>query len=165
MHMALNIALVVVSSLPLMAGTGAKPAVSGYSGNQCADPAMTPQQRAGCEIWIYATAGNGRFHTYVLPQRLPVLLNWYRVLNSAERADRFKAWGIINDPDCCTPGTPNCPKKKLEETYGMDYCRGDDELLKYVGRQGYRDPACDASTFHDSQVDPGDPHSLACDRV
>ncbi len=47
------------------------------------------EQRAGCEIWFYATAGNGRFHTYVLPQRLPVLLNWYRVLNSKERSDRF----------------------------------------------------------------------------
>ena len=158
MHTTSKIALLLALSLSLVAGTSAKPPVSSYSGSQCADPALTPQQRAGCEIWFYATAGNGRFHTYVLPQRLPVLLNWYRVLNSTERADRFKAWGIINDPDCCTPGAPNCPKRKLEETYGMDYCQGDEELLKYVGREGYRDPACDASTFHDSPVDPSDRH-------
>ncbi len=108
-----------------------------YTGNQCDDP------------------GNARFHAYVLPQRLPVLLDWYRVLNSRERADRYRAWGIINDPECCTPGAPGCPRKNLKETFGLDYCPGDDELLKYVGKEGYRDPACD---FRDPAASPGDPH-------
>ena len=70
MHTRLKIAFLLASSLSLMAGATAKPAATGYSGSQCADPALTPQQRAGCEIWFYATAGNGRFHTYVLPQRI-----------------------------------------------------------------------------------------------
>jgi hypothetical protein len=126
-----------------------------YKVVQCDDPALSPSERAGCKIWFYATAGNGRFHAYVLPQRLPVLLDWYRVLNSRERDQRFHNWGVINDPECCTPGAPNCPRKKLEETFGMDYCPGDDELLKYVGKEGYRDPACD---FDDSPADPNDPH-------
>lgn len=125
------------------------------SGNQCDDPRLTAAQKAGCLIWFNATAGNARFHTYVLPQRLPVLLDWYRVLNSKERPDRFRAWGIINDPGCCTPGAANCPKKSLAETYGMDYCPGDDELLKFVGKNGYRDPGCD---FADAAPDPADPH-------
>src|SRR5215468_826577 len=114
-----------------------------YKVTQCDDPALSASERAGCKIWFYAAAGNGRFHAYVLPQRLPVLLDWYRVLNSKERDDRFHAWGIINDPECCTPGAPNCPRKKLEETFGLDWCPGDDDLLKYVGKPGYRDPACD----------------------
>src|SRR5258708_3938358 len=114
-----------------------------YKGNQCEDPALTPAQRAGCRIWFYATAGNARFHAYVLPQRLPVLLDWYRVLNSRERDDRFHAWGIMNDPECCTPGTKDCPRKSLADTYGMDFCPGDEDLLKFVGKPGYRDPACD----------------------
>jgi hypothetical protein len=128
---------------------------SSYSGAQCDDPKLTPSQKAGCEIWFKATAGNARFHAYVLPQRIPVLLDWYRVLNAKERPDRFKAWGIINDPECCVPGSPNCPRKSLEDTYGMDYCPGDDVLLKYVGKTGYKDPACD---LQDPPPSPNDPH-------
>ncbi len=121
-----------------------------YKGNQCDDPALTPEQKAGCKIWFFATAGNGRFHTYVLPQRLPVLLDWYRVLNSSERNDRFRAWGMINDPECCTPGSKGCPRKSLDDTFGMDYCPGDDVLLQYVGKTGYKDPACDPKIFQDA---------------
>jgi len=126
-----------------------------YKVTQCDDPALSAPERAGCKIWFYAAAGNGRFHAYVLPQRLPVLLDWYRVLNSKERDDRFHAWGIINDPECCTPGAPNCPRKKLEETFGLDWCPGDDELLNYVGKPGYRDPACD---FDDAPAAANDVH-------
>src|SRR5260370_42590683 len=87
-----------------------------YKGNQCEDPSLTPAQQAGCKIWFYATAGNGRFHAYVLPQRLPVLLDWFRVLNTKERPDRFGAWGIINDPDCFSPEDKSCTRKSLAET-------------------------------------------------
>ena len=116
---------------------------------------LNPSERAGREIWFKATAGNGRFHTYVFQQRLGVLIDWYRVLRSSGRGERFKTWGIINDPDCCTPGSPNCPKKSLDETFGFDYCPGDDDLLAHVGKAGYRDPACD---FQDAPLDPKDPH-------
>ena len=139
------------ATAPTVTSTGKLP----YKVAQCDDPALSPSERAGCKIWFYATAGNGRFHAYVLPQRLPVLLDWYRVLNSRERDDRFHAWGVINDPECCTPGKPGCPRKKLEETFGLDYCPGDDELLQYVGKPGYRDPACD---LEDSPVNSNDVH-------
>ena len=116
---------------------------------------LTPSERAGREIWFKATAGNGRFHTYVFQQRLGVLIDWYRVLRSSNRGERFKTWGIINDPDCCTPGSPNCPKKSLDETFGFDYCPGDDDLLAHVGKAGYRDPACD---FQDAPLNPKQAH-------
>ena len=116
---------------------------------------LTPSERAGREIWFKATAGNGRFHTYVFQQRLGVLIDWNRVLRSPGRGERFKTWGIINDPDCCTPGAPGCPKKSLEETYGFDYCPGDDDLLAHVGKPGYQDPACG---FQDAPVDSRHPH-------
>ena len=116
---------------------------------------LSPSARAGREIWFKATAGNARFHTYVFQQRLGVMIDWYRVLRSEARGDRFKTWGIINDPDCCTPGSPNCPRKSLDETYGFDYCPGDDELLSFVGKPGYRDPACG---FQDAPVSSTDPH-------
>ena len=67
----------------------------------------------------------------------------------------FAAWGIINDPGCCVPGSDGCPAKSLDETYGFDWCPGDDELLTFVGRDGYRDPACD---YKDAPVDTADPH-------
>ncbi|HZP88392.1 MAG TPA: hypothetical protein VFB54_16390 [Burkholderiales bacterium] len=117
---------------------------------------LSPSARAGREIWYRATAGNARFHTYVFQQRIGTTIDWFRVLRSDRRGQRFHTWGLINDPDCCTPGSPNCPAKRSEETYGFDYCPGDEELLKYVGKSGYRDPACD---FQDAALDSNDPHA------
>ena len=119
------------------------------------EASLNASERAGREIWYKATAGNSRFHTYVFQQRINVLIDWYRVLNAKERGDRFAAWGIINDPGCCVPGSKDCPAKSLEETYGFDWCPGDDELLTFVGRPGYRDPACD---FKDAPLDVSNPH-------
>ncbi len=116
---------------------------------------LTPSQRAGCEIWYKATAGNDRFHTYVFQQRLGVLIDWFRVLQSKNRDQRFKIWGLINDPACCRPGEPGCPVKSYEQTFGFDWCPGDDELLTFVGKHGYKDPACD---FRDAPVSPDDAH-------
>ena len=122
---------------------------------------LTPSERAGREIWYKATAGNARFHTYVFQQRVNVLIDWYRVLNARERGDRFAAWGIINDPGCCVPGSKNCPATSLEQTYGFEWCPGDEELLQFVGKAGYRDPACD---YQEAPVDPADPHNKAKDQ-
>ncbi len=122
---------------------------------------LSPSARAGREIWYKATAGNSRFHTYTFQQRVGVLIDWYRVLNSKERGDRFAAWGIINDPGCCTPGSEGCPAKALEETYGFDYCPGDEQLLLFVGKHGYRDPACD---FKDASANATDVHHKAKDQ-
>lgn len=123
---------------------------------------LTPSQMAGREIWYKATAGNDRFHTYVFQQRVGVLIDWYRVLRADEHADRFKAWGLINDPGCCIPGSTNCPAKSLEETYGFEWCPGDEALLSYVGKPGYRDPACD---FKDAPVEgaAADQRQSPCD--
>ncbi len=119
------------------------------------DEGLSDSERAGRHIWYFATAGNSRFYAYTFPQRLGVLIDWHRVLRADERNDRFKAWGLINDPGCCTPGSDNCPAKSLDETYGYEYCVGDDVLLKFVGKNGYRDPACD---FKDALLDAKDVH-------
>lgn len=139
------------ATLPLTAPTALPDHPAFYTGAA----AFNASERAGREIWYKATAGNARFHSYTFQQRIGVLIDWYRVLNANERADRFRAWGVINDPGCCVPGSQGCPAQSLEETYGFEYCPGDDELLKYVGKGGYRDPACD---FGDAPVDTSDPH-------
>jgi hypothetical protein len=127
---------------------------------------LTDAERVGADIWFNATAGNARFFTYVYQQRLGVMIDWYRVLKSEARNERFHRWGLINDPDCCRPGDPNCPAKSYEETYGFDYCPGDEQLLKFVGKTGYRDPACDLKDAPVSAMDlhgPKDQRQSACD--
>ena len=121
----------------------------------CAREGLDASACAGRLIWFKATAGNDRFHTYVFQQRVGVLIDWFRVLRSDQRGDRFRAWGAINDPACCTPGAPDCPARSLDETYGLDWCPGDETLLEYVGKPGYRDPACD---LHDAPLRGDDPH-------
>ncbi|MEP6886722.1 MAG: cytochrome c [Nitrospirales bacterium] len=116
---------------------------------------LNESERAGAEIWFNATAGNSRFHTYVFQQRLGVSIDWYGVLNAHSREQRFNRWGLINDPECCKPGDPNCPAKNAEDTYGFDYCPGDETLLQFVGKTGYKDPACH---FKDAPLAPEDPH-------
>ena len=122
---------------------------------------LSPSERAGREIWYKATAGNSRFHTYTFQQRIGVLIDWYRVLRADQRDDRFNAWGIINDPGCCVPGSTNCPAKSTDETYGFDWCPGDEQLLQFVGKQGYRDPACD---FKEAAADTQDVHHRSKDQ-
>jgi len=122
----------------------------------CAREGLNESECVGRLIWFKATAGNERFHTYTFQQRIGVLVDWFRVLRADQRDDRFWAWGIINDPACCKPGAPDCPAKSADETYGFDWCPGDDVLLKYVGKPGYVDPACG---LKDAALDPDDPHS------
>ena len=122
----------------------------------CAREGLSESACVGRLIWFKATAGNERFHTYVFQQRIGVLPDWYRVLRGDQRDDRFRAWGLINDPSCCTPGDADCPAKNLDETYGFDWCPGDDVLLRHVGKSGYVDPACG---LKDAALDPADPHA------
>jgi hypothetical protein len=114
-----------------------------------------PSAVAGAEIWFFATAFNDRFYTYSYAQRLGGGIDWYRVLAAKNRRDLFQGWGAIPDPDCCIPGDPNCPARSLDETYGFPYCPGDKELLQFVGKDGYRDPACD---FKDAPFKTDTPH-------
>ncbi|SEP02665.1 cytochrome c [Nitrosovibrio sp. Nv6] len=157
---------IALAQTPTASATTASPVLDNagfYSG----DSGFNASERAGREIWYKATAGNSRFYTYLFPQRFNVLIDWYRVLNANEHHDRFAAWGIINDPECCTPGAVGCPAKNLEETYGFEWCPGDEELLRYVGRSGYRDPACDYNDAPPSRTDPHhtvkDQRQSACD--
>lgn len=122
----------------------------------CAREGLNDSECVGRLIWFKATGGNERFHTYTFQQRIGVLVDWFRVLRADQRDDRFWAWGIINDPACCKPGDPDCPARSLDETYGLDWCPGDDVLLKYVGKTGYVDPACG---LKDAALDADDPHT------
>ena len=146
--------------------------IAGFSSNALAqstlsegfaaqDQNYSPEARAGRDIWFNATAFNDRFFTYSYPQRLGAAIDWYGVLGAGKKQDIFQAWGGIPDPDCCVPGSPNCPAKSIDETYGFQWCPGDDKLLQFVGKLGYRDPACD---FKDAPFDATTPHGSSDDR-
>ena len=90
---------------------------------------LSPSERAGKEVWMFATAFNDRFFTYTFPQRLGGAIDWYAMLRADRRADLFPAWGAIPDPDCCVPGYPDCPARSATETYGLLWCPGDNDLL------------------------------------
>lgn len=130
-------------------------------GYAASDAGLTASQRAGREIWFYATAFNDRFYTYSYPQRLGGAIDWYLVLAAKNKGDLFQAWGAIPDPDCCVPGVGNCPAKSLDETYGFQFCPGDAELLKFVGKEGYKDPACD---IDDAPFNTNTPHGSTDNR-
>jgi hypothetical protein len=106
-------------------------------------PDPKPSARVGSEIWFNATAFNDRFFTYSFQQRLGGAIDWFWVLGAKYKPDIFQRWGGIPDPDCCVPGDPNCPARSLDETFGFQWCPGDDQLLPFVGKLGYKDPACD----------------------
>jgi hypothetical protein len=122
---------------------------------------LSPSEAAGREIWMFATAFNDRFFTYTYPQRLGGAIDWYAILRADRRDDLFPAWGAIPDPDCCAPGDPDCPARSETETWGFLWCPGDDALLAFVGRDGYRDPACD---FADAPFDASTPHGATDQR-
>lgn len=147
------------AALPAQAAARPEPGVQDQNApymEACAREGLNASECVGRLIWFKATGGNERFHTYTFQQRVGVLVDWFRVLRADQRDDRFWAWGIINDPSCCKPGEADCPAKSLDDTYGLDWCPGDDVLLKFVGKPGYVDPACG---LQDAALDPEDPHS------
>jgi hypothetical protein len=111
------------------------------------------KELAGRTIW-FKSAPNERHHAYVFSQKLDVALDWNRAFASTLHDSRFQIWGLINDPDCCTPGK-DCDQKgkkfnghtvTLADTYGWEYCAGDEELLNSIKQKragSYRDPSCD----------------------
>jgi hypothetical protein len=112
-------------------------------------------QCIGQETWYKATGGGARFHAYTSPQRQGILIDFNQMLRTEARYTRFANWGTINDPQCCSPGQ-DCEAKNMKiggqpvtlaNTFGWDYCVGDETLLKYVGHPEMdyttADPACD----------------------
>ncbi len=109
------------------------------------------KELAGRSIW-FKSAPNERHHAYVFPQKVGVAIDWNQALDVTTHDSRFQTWGLINDPDCCIPGK-TCEAKQMRyngravtmaDTYGWEYCEGDETLLNSVRKKtGYRDPACD----------------------
>ncbi len=108
--------------------------------------AATSEVEMGRLIW-YKAANNFKFHTHSVGVKIGVPQDWYRVLRSDKRNERFKTWGLINDPDC-RPGDAS--------SYFMDVCEGDEGpsgLLAAIGKsekdRAWKDPGCTVSGSYD----------------
>ena len=94
-----------------------------------------PSERLGRDTWIHWTWGNQKFlrKAAVLAGRLPVpiSLDFFRVLDSRNRATRFRDLGVINEP--------NCEQNNQPDEYGLylDTWKGD-PLKYYPGDAAYR---------------------------
>ena len=51
---------------------------------------LSPSERAGREIWFFATAFNDRFFTYAYQQRLGAIIDWYGILGAKNRHSLFQ---------------------------------------------------------------------------
>ena len=119
---------------------------------------LTPSERAGREIWFKATAGNDRFHTYVFPQRLGVLIDWDEVLNATTATSASRPGASSTTPTAARPATRTARRQSLDETYGFDYCPGDDDLLATSARRAI---AIRPATSTMRRCDPAGPHGDA----
>ena len=131
------------------------PAMPDNAGFYAGESSLSPSERAGREIWFKATAGNERFHTYVFQQRIGVLIDWYRVLQRQGARRPLLGLGHHQRPGVLQARQRRLPGEEPRETYGFDWCPGDDELLQVrrarrVSRPGLRLPGC--------PVDANDPH-------
>jgi hypothetical protein len=140
--------LLLATSLTIFEASSCRPR-SGSRNKAAADydGFKTAEEFRGREIW-YKSANNSKFHTYTMPQRLGIGLDWYRILRTDKRASRFDDWGIINDPDC-TPGDAStfyldkCPDDN-PATDGRPGPRSTKKFYDFVGnnRETWDDPGC-----------------------
>src|ERR1044071_1180085 len=63
------------------------------TGYAAGDARFNPSERAGREIWFFATAFNDRFYTYSYAQRLGGGIDWFCILAAKAKGDLFQGWG------------------------------------------------------------------------
>lgn len=127
------------------------------------------EQCIGQEVWYKATGGSGRFHVYYQEQKVNAFPDWGAIFHAESHNARFSTWGFVNDPSCCIPGDDKCKNVQykghpitLDDTFGFEFCPGDEKLLSYVGSgEDYtnEDPACGLERF--AAIDPTDPGNPA----
>ena len=113
--------------------------------DQCPKQPQSRIRRTGCAVFGLGARGPrdlvqghrrqrplSHLHLSAAPRRADRLV---RILARRTSASCFEAWGIINDPGCCTPGSRTARRTRLDETYGFDWCPGDDDAAAFVGKR------------------------------
>ena len=103
---ALALAIALLASNPALAQSNLSP------GFAAAEPGLSASERAGREIWFFATAFNDRFYTYTYPQRLGGLIDWYLVLAAKNKRDLFAGVGCDPRSGLLRSGRSGLPGQK-----------------------------------------------------
>ena len=155
-------ASLVGSALPAIAQSSLSP---GYAAT---DGRYSPAERAGREIWFFATAFNDRFYTYSYPQRLGAAIDWYLVL--WRQAQERPVSGLGRDPRSrlLRAGRPELPGRRAwTRPTASSGARATTSCCSIVGKEGYRDPACDFQDapvrHHHARTARSDQRQSACD--
>jgi cytochrome c5 len=118
----------------------------------------TPQQREGRDTWIFWTGGNQKFLRQAThlgaALKLPISVEYYRMLDSRNRPSRFKMLGLVNEPNCAQADAPD-PETGLwlDVWKGDPYLRGE----KGGGEKGKYDDATYAEGKYPYYPDPAVP--------
>ena len=116
----------------------------------------------GRNTWLTSTFGGEQFFSLVLPSApFSLPLGFLQVL-ATPRAERFTAWGVINDPDCTdgdatTGGLDKCPDPAASGVVGVR--KGPDPTGQNPFLIGVACAGCHAGL--DPQNPPADPNHPA----
>ena len=111
---------------------------------------------------MFATAFNDRFFTYTYPQRLGGAIDWYGILRRRPPGRPLRGLGRDPRSRLLRPGRPGLPGALADrDLRASSGARATTTLLAFVGREGYRDPACD---FADAPFDASTPHGAVDQR-
>src|ERR1043166_7152610 len=91
------IAWMLAALVGFSAAATALPQRARSQGYAAGDARLSASERAGREIWFFATAFNDRFYTYSYAQRLGGGIDWFRILAARAKGDLFQGWGAIPD--------------------------------------------------------------------
>jgi mono/diheme cytochrome c family protein len=97
----------------------------------------SPEQQEGRNTWIMWTAGNQKFFrlgTKLGGEKAGVSIEYFRLLDSRDRATRFARLGLINEPNCYQASKP--------DEYGLwlDEWAGDPDPKAYPDTNVYGKP-------------------------
>ena len=115
----------------------------------------TARQKKGRDTWIMWTGGNEKFFRQgtQLGDRVGVSVEYFRLLDSRRRPERFKRLGLINEPNCRQAAKPDKYGLWLDEWLGDPHPESYPDTKVYgeptgvIGLRKFPNPAFDATKW------------------
>ena len=153
------VALAILATLPAPSGRAQSVLSPDFAATE---PQLSPSERAGREILDV----RHRLQRPFLHLHLSRSASAARSTGTASSAPSIAATssrpgGRSPIPTAASRAIRTARRASPTETWGFPWCPGDDQLLAFVGREGYRDPACD---FEDAPFDTSTAHGAADQR-
>ena len=151
--------LIAVAFAALASPAAAQSSLSpGYAAG---DAKFNAAERAGREIWFFATAFNDRFYTYSYAQRLGGGIDWFRVLAAKREGRSVPRLGRDPRSGLLRAGRSQLPEEEPRGDLRLPVLPGRRQAARIRRQGGLRDPACD---FKDAPFDTTTPHGAVDQR-